>query len=190
MKDAQDYTTTGYLSKKMWSEDLKQGGSGKVYMNWIWFRYTDVLLWYAEAMDQAFGPNVDGLGLGNNRTASWALNRVRNRMNPKRLGMRDLVTSDKNYFLERLMNERAIEFVYEEQRWWDVIRYKKGADVFNSPVYGVRIYSPISSPSSSTPFEITRRKIENRVFYDYFHKYPIPYAEIEKSSQLKQNPGW
>ncbi|HET9571049.1 MAG TPA: RagB/SusD family nutrient uptake outer membrane protein [Bacteroidales bacterium] len=188
MKDAQDYTTTGYLCKKTWPEDLRQGETKTAYMNWIWFRYTDVLLWYAEAMDQAFGPDVDGLG--NGKTASWALNRIRNRMNPKRAHLRDLVTSDKNYFLERLMNERAIEFVYEEQRWWDVIRYKKGTDIFNKPVYGVRIFSPTTSPTPTTTFEINRRKIENRVFYDYMHKYPIPYAEIEKSVKLKQNPGW
>lgn len=188
MKDAQDYTTTGYLCKKTWPEDLKQGSIATAYMNWMWFRYTDVLLWYAEAMNQAFGPNVDGLN--NGKTASWALNRIRNRMNPKRPNMRDLVTDDKNYFLERLMNERAIEFVYEEQRWWDVIRYKKGADVFNKPVYGVKTYSPTTNPTPSTAFEITRRKIENRTFYDYMHKYPIPYGEIEKSLTLKQNPGW
>ena len=195
MKDAQDYTTTGYLCKKMWPEDLRQGRDASVTMNWIWFRYTDVLLWYAEAMNQAFGPNVDGLGVGVDKygkvkTASWALNRVRNRMNPYKPNKRDLVTDDKNVFHERLMNERAIEFVYEEQRWWDVIRYKKGNDIFNKPVYGVRIYSPTTSPTPSTTFEITRRKIENRVFYDYMHKYPIPYAEIEKSPKLKQNPGW
>ncbi|HRZ97766.1 MAG TPA: RagB/SusD family nutrient uptake outer membrane protein [Paludibacter sp.] len=188
MKDAQDYTTTGYLSKKMWSEDLRQGGVASVYMNWIWFRYTDVLLWYAEAMNQAYGPNTDGLG--NGKTASWALNRIRNRLNPSNPKKRDLITSDKNYFHDRLMNERAIEFVYEEQRWWDVIRYKKGDDVFNKPVYGIRIYSPVTSPTPSTTFEITRRKIENRVFLNYMHKYPIPYAEIEKSSKLKQNSGW
>lgn len=188
MKDAQDYTTTGYLCKKMWSEDLRQGGVASVYMNWIWFRYTDVLLWYAEAMNQAYGPNTDGLG--NGKTASWALNRIRNRMNPSFPKKRDLVTSDKSIFQERLMNERAIEFVYEEQRWWDVIRNKKGVEVFNKPVYGVRIYSPTTSPTPSTDFEITRRKIENRVFLDYMHKYPIPYSEIEKCTKLKQNPGW
>lgn len=188
MKDAQDYTTTGYLSKKMWSEDLRQGGVASVYMNWIWFRYTDVLLWYAEAMNHAYGPDVDGLG--NGKTALWALNRVRNRMNPSTPQKRNLVTTDKNVFHERLMNERAIEFVYEEQRWWDVLRYKKGTDIFNKPVYGIRIYSPTTTPTPSTTFEITRRKIENRVFSDYMHIYPIPYAEIEKSSKLKQNLGW
>lgn len=189
MKDAQDYTTTGYLCKKMWPEELKQGEVTSVYMNWIWFRYSDVLLWYAESMNHLYGP--DGTVAGLDSTARWALNKVRNKLNGKLPShYRDIVATTKEQFQERLMNERAIEFVYEEQRWWDVIRYKKGADVFNKPVYGVRIYSPSTSATTSTTFEITRRKIENRVFYDYMHKYPIPYTEIEKSSMLKQNPGW
>jgi hypothetical protein len=185
MKDAQDYTTTGYLCKKMWPADLREGRTASVIMNWTWFRYTDVILWYAEAMNQAFGPNVDGLG--NGKTAQWALNKVRNRLNPSKPTMKDLVTTSKEVFQERLMNERAVEFVYEEQRWWDVIRYKKGDDVFNKPVYGVRIYRTSTNPLT---FQVTRRKIENRVFSDYMHKYPIPYGEIEKSSKLLQNPGW
>jgi len=85
------------------------------------------------------------------------------------------------------MNERAIEFVYEEQRWWDVIRYKKGVEIFGSPVYGARIYRTSTSPLT---FEITRRKLEDRTFKEYMHTYPIPYAELEKSSKLKQNLGW
>ncbi|HET7733980.1 MAG TPA: RagB/SusD family nutrient uptake outer membrane protein [Paludibacter sp.] len=196
--DAQDYTTTGYLTRKTWPEELRQGRAASVSMNWTWFRYADVLLWYAEAMNQAFGPDVDGIGAGNEKnpkgtgdlmTARWALNKVRNRMNPQTPHKRDVVASSKDEFQERLMNERAVEFVYEEQRWWDVIRWKKGVDVFNKPVYGVKTYKT-SNPGAPLSFEIERRKIEDRVFFDYMHKYPIPYAEIEKSPSLKQNPGW
>lgn len=185
MKDAQDYTTTGYLCRKMWPEALRQGSVASVYMNWIWFRYADVLLWYAEAMNQAFGPDVDGLGYGYN--ARWALNKIRNRMNPSHPHMRDVQATNKEEFLERLLNERAIEFVYEEQRWWDVIRYKKGVETFGVPIYGVRIYRTSKDPLT---FNITRKELEEREFKDYMHKYPIPYSEIEKSSNLKQNQGW
>ena len=192
MKDAKDYCTTGYLCKKMWPEDLKAGGTATVYMNWIWIRYADVLLWYAEAMNHAFGPDVDGLGvgtdkLGNVMTARWALNKIRNRLNPTFPDKRNVVATSKEQFHERLMNERAIEFVYEEQRWWDVLRYKKGVETFGSPIYGARIYRTSTTPLT---FEITRRKLEDRTFKEYMHVYPIPYGELEKSSKLKQNLGW
>jgi starch-binding outer membrane protein, SusD/RagB family len=185
MKDAQDYTTTGYLCRKMWPEELRQGNTATVYMNWIWFRYADVILWYAEAMNNAYGPDVDGLG--NGRTARWALNLIRNRLNPSNPNMRDVQASTQEDFLERLLNERAIEFVYEEQRWWDILRYKKGVETFGVDIYGARIYRTSQNPLS---FEITRKKLETRVFEDYMHKYPIPYSQIEKSSNLKQNKGW
>jgi len=180
MKDAKDYTTTGYLCKKMWPEDLSAGGTASVFMNWIWIRYADVLLWYAEAMNHAYGPDADGLG--NGYTARWALNKVRARVN-----MPGVVATTKDEFHERLMNERAIEFVYEEQRWWDVLRYKKGVETFGTPIYGARIYRTSISPLT---FEITRRKLEERTFKDYMHVYPIPYGELEKSTKLKQNLGW
>lgn len=187
MKDARDYCTTGYLSKKMWPEDLRSGGTASIAMNWIWIRYADVILWYAEAMNWAYGPDVDGLGNGS--TARMALNKIRNRLNPRRAGMRDLSMSitSKEAFHERLMNERAIEFVYEEHRWWDVLRYKKGVETFGKPIYGARNLRTSTSPLT---FEITRRKLENRAFNDYMHIYPIPYAELEKSPKLKQNLGW
>jgi len=185
MKDAQDYTTTGYLCRKMWPKELRQGATASVYMNWIWFRYADVILWYAEAMNQAFGSDADGLG--NGKTARWALNEIRNRLNPKFPHMRDVNASSKEQFMERLLNERAVEFAYEEQRWWDIIRYKKGVETFGVPIYGARIYRTSKDPLT---FEITRRKLETRVFEDYMHKYPIPYSQMEKSSNLKQNPGW
>lgn len=188
IKDAQDYTTTGYLTKKLWPEDLREGKTASVTINWTWFRYTDVWLWFAEASNQAFGPDVRAFG--DTISARDALNKIRNRFNRSTIGqehLRDVKVNTKEEFQERLENERAIEFVYEEQRWWDVIRWKKADDVFNKPVYGVRIYRTSTSPLT---FEITRRKIEDRVFFNYMHKYPIPYTEIEKSKKLKQNPGW
>jgi starch-binding outer membrane protein, SusD/RagB family len=180
IKDAPDYTTTGYLTRKMWPEELSASGSASVYMNWIFIRYAEVLLWYAESMNHAFGPDGDGLGTG--RTARWAIDAVRARVN-----MPPVVATTKEEFHERLMNERAVEFVYEEKRWWDVLRYKKGVEIFNRPVYGIRTHRVNSDPLE---FEITRRRIENRTFRNYMHKYPIPYSEIEKSPKLKQNPGW
>lgn len=194
MKDSRDYTRTGYLCRKMWPEQLSESGSGSVYMNWIFIRYADVLLWYAEAMNQLYGPDTPGPAAGKvpdntfvpvfkeNITARDALNMVRGRVQ-----MPNVVASTKEYFHERLMNERAIEFVYEEQRWWDAIRYKKGVDVFNKPIYGARVLRTSTDPLS---FEITRRKLEERTFRDYMHRYPIPYSEVQKSTALKQNPGW
>jgi hypothetical protein len=189
MKDVRDYTRTGYLNKKFWPETVAASDPSKSEtLNWIFIRYAEVLLWYAEAMNHAFGPNIDGLGYG--KTALDALNEIRMRVretSTDKEACKLSKTISQEDFHERLMNERAVEFFMEEVRWWDVIRYKKGTEVFNQPIYGIR---PLRTSKDPLKFRLERRKLEGRTFYDFMHKYPIPFSQIEKSSKLKQNPGW
>jgi hypothetical protein len=178
IKDDNAWTQTGYLEKKFWDPVLAGPNSGTTYLNWIFLRYTDILLMYAEAMNEAFGPDADGLNKG--LTARQAVNQVRNRV-----GMINVKANTKEELRERIQNERAIEFVYEDQRWFDVIRWKKGIDVFNQPVYGIRTIK-----LADGTFRLERRKIRDRVFKDYMHRYPVPRVELNKSYNLVNNPGW
>ena len=172
-----NWTRTGYLQKKFWDPVLSPT-TGTTYMNWSYIRYTDVVMIYAEAMNEAFGPDADGLG--NGLTARQAVNMVRNRV-----GHVDVLAANQDEMRERIMNERAIEFVYEGQRWYDIIRWNKGVEYFNKPVYGIRT---IKQDDGS--FKLVRKKIMDRVFKDYMHRYPIPQSELNKSFNLVNNPGW
>jgi hypothetical protein len=172
-----NWTRTGYLEKKFWDPALSPT-TGSTYMNWNYIRYTDVIMIYAEAMNEAFGPDNDGLGTG--LTSRAAVNQVRNRVEHV-----DVIASNQTEMRERIMNERAIEFVYEGQRWYDVIRWGKGVEYFNTPVYGIR-----TTKLADGSFKLERKKIMDRVFKDYMHRYPIPQSEINKSFNLKNNPGW
>lgn len=172
-----NWTRTGYLQKKFWDPVLSPS-TGSTYMNWSFIRYTDVIMIYAEAMNEAFGPDNDGLGTG--LTARMAVNQIRNR-----IGHVDVIAADQNELRERIMNERAIEFAYEGQRWYDVIRWNKGVEYFNNPVYGIR-----TTKMTDGTFKLERRKVMERVFKDYMHRYPIPKAELDKSKNLVNNPGW
>lgn len=172
-----NWTRTGYLQKKFWDPNLSPG-AGSTYLNWSYIRFADVILMYAEAMNEAYGPDVDGLG--NGKTARWAVNEVRNRID-----MVDVIATNQAELRERIMNERAVEFAYEGIRWYDVIRWNKGVDVFNKPVYGIRTIK-----QSDGSFRLERKQLQNRVFKDYMHRYPIPQSEIEKSVNLKNNIGW
>jgi hypothetical protein len=141
-------------------------------------RYTDVIMIYAEAMNEAFGPDNDGLG--NGLTARMAVNQIRNRV-----GHVDVIASNQEELRERIRNERAIEFAYEGQRWYDVIRWKKGVEYFNKPVYGIR-----TTKLTDGTFKLERKNIHDRVFKEYMHRYPIPQDELNKSFNLENNPGW
>jgi len=172
-----NWTRTGYLEKKFWDPVLSPT-TGTTYMNWSYIRYADVIMIYAEAMNEAFGPDADGLN--NGLTSRMAVNQIRNRV-----GHVDVIASNQVELRERIRNERAIEFVYEGVRWYDVIRWGKGVEYFNKPVYGIR-----TTKLADGTFKLERRKIMDRVFKDYMHRYPIPQAELNKSFKLVNNPGW
>lgn len=38
-----------------------------------------------------------------------------------------------------VLNERAVEFGFEEIRWFDLVRWKRAED-FTKPLYGVKIW--------------------------------------------------
>jgi hypothetical protein len=155
-------------------------------MPWIFFRYTEVYLIYAEAMNEAFGPDVDGLG--NGLTARQALNEIRNRFFLETKIQRDVqvAAGDKAGLRERIMNENAVEFFLEEHRWWDICRWKMGIETFNRPLYCIRVIRKVDGTK-----ELIRDLIETHKFEDYMHRYPLPKSEVEKSKGiLIQNKGW
>ena len=76
--------------------------------------------------------------------------------------------------------ERRIEFAFEEQRFYDVRRWKVGPET-QTTLHGVRFVSP-------TEFKITKTDI--RTWNDRLYLTPIPHDEIVRSSVLTQNPGY
>jgi hypothetical protein len=88
---------------------------------------------------------------------------------------------------ERIRNERAIELCFEEQRWYDVISWKKGVEIFGeqNPIMGMRITKNGNGSFTYKPY-----KYETRIFKEHMHRYPIPNSEIYKSKVLEQNQGW
>ena len=76
-----------------------------------------------------------------------------------------------------IRNERRLELCFEGFRFWDLRRWK--ADL-NETARGVDI-----NGSAITPVDV-----EKRAFKDYMYYGPIPYSEILKYSNLKQNKGW
>ena len=169
------YTRTGYYVKRLWPEVLKPGSGNTAQLNFIYFRYAEVLLNYAEALNEADGavPEVYN-----------AVNLVR-----ARAGMPNLPAGlEKEQMRERIRNERAVEFAFEEMRWWDILRWRQGVNLVAQPMKGMNI---TKSGSTFTYNVVELAPNFQKVFEDYMHLYPIPRAEILKSPEaLEQNPGW
>lgn len=176
---------TGYLTRKMWPPQFYAGSQESVFMPWIFFRYTEIFMIYAEAMNEAFGPDVNSAADGLLMTAREALNVVRNRDYKINRDVK-VVVGDKEGLRERIMNENAVEFFLEEHRFWDVVRWKKGGELFNADIY----CAVVEADENGNTMKVNRRVLEKHVFRDYMHHYPIPISEIEKSDNLVQNPGW
>ena len=184
----QDYGSSlinpmGYSIAKFWPEAHQRYKSTSAYLNYIFFRYAEVLLNYAEAANEAYGP--EGAYPGASMTARAATSEVRQRVS--QVPIPTDISGTKETMRERILNERAIELSFEEQRWYDVLSLKRGTQLFGSanPIEGMKITKKTDGTFLYEPFVH-----ETRIFLNHMHRYPIPNSEIYKSKLLKQNLGW
>jgi hypothetical protein len=172
-------TPTGYYLKKYVRESTSFASSHTTTRKhtWVVFRYGGILLDYAEAKNEAYGPYDDPTGTG--ETAQWAVNKIR-----KRAGMPVFPTGlSKSAFRKKLHNERRVEMAFENQRFWDIRRWKIGPST--TDIKGMKITK--NSDGSFTYKEVT---VENRLWDEKMYFYPIPENEIFINKDLQQNPEW
>ncbi len=172
---------TGYYLRKFLNDNLNLVQGGTDVHNWPEFRYGEVLLEYAEAMNEAYGPDAaNGYGM----TARQALNMVRSRTG---VNMPAVTVADQASFRTAVKHERRIELAFENYRYWDLLRWNDADSVLGQPVHGVAV-----TTNSSGQFVYATQVVENRVFTaPKMYYYPFPQTEVIKSAGvLAQNPGW
>ena len=84
-----------------------------------------------------------------------------------------------------IQNERRIELAFEESRYWDIRRWKIAETVMNQPQTGVSINKTGSSLTYNYINALTTKFQSPKMYL-----YPIPYDEVLKNPNMKQNPGW
>jgi hypothetical protein len=167
-------TRTRYYCKRLWPEAIKGNSTATGIVNFIFFRYGEVLLNYAEALNEADGPVADVYTFAN---------QIRTRA-----GMPNLPAGlTKDQMRKRIRNERAVEFAFEEMRWWDLLRWRDGETIKAT----VNAMNVTKTATGFTYNIVPLPALYQREFNDRMFTYPIPRAEIDKSNGvLKQNPGW
>lgn len=116
-------SATGYLTKKHQQplSEVSSSLKGDADLNYIYFRYADLLLMKAEAFNES----------GNADSARANLNKVRQRARASYNGtppadlLADITTLDKNLLTTAIRNERRVELAQEFHRYFDLMRWGK-----------------------------------------------------------------
>lgn len=154
-----------YYSNKL--HNLNVGSDNTLNIRMVVLRYADVLLMKAEALNETSFPNAEALSL---------LNRVRTRF-PANQPIAASAFSSKDQWLNILLNERRIEFAFENLRWFDLLRTGKAKEVMTAKSGGG------NNPNAASALPYT--------FQDRDLLFPVPQVQIDASGgSLKQNPGY
>ncbi len=175
-------TKTGYYMRKF----LGNFATGTAYSNQTHnfpiFRYADVLLMFAEAKNEVDGPTTDSV--------YFYLREIR-----KRAGIA-IGTGANTYGLtaglsaaqmrDIIRNDRRVEMAFEEQRFWDLRRWKIAETVYNKPLHGIRI----TKTGTTLSYQVETLNIPFQFFAPRMYRYAIPFSEISKNTNLIQNEGY
>jgi len=145
---------------------------------WIFFRYAEIVLNYAEA-------SIELNELGD---AMTALNQIR-----RRAGMPEFSGLDQATLRDESRNERRVEMAFEEQRFFDVRRWMIAPQVFSKNAGGINIYLDGDSPTDRSTWRNYRYEtydVQQRAWNDKMYFMPIRLDELNRNNLLKQNPGY
>ena len=171
---------TGYYLKKFLTDNLNLTQGQVAQHNWVAYRYGEILLNYAEAMNEAYGP--DAVPEGFTMSARQALQIVRDRASNK---LPKVIAADQASFREAVKHERRVELAFEDHRYWDLLRWKDAMDVLNKPVLGVAV----TRNGEGWSYEV--QEVATRTFYEKNYYLPFLRSEIENSQNtLEQNPNY
>ncbi|SIO50613.1 RagB/SusD family nutrient uptake outer membrane protein [Chitinophaga niabensis] len=167
-------TRTGYYIRKGINPKYATASNNLNSANWIIFRYAEVLLSYAEARNEATGPD---------QSVYDAINAIR-----KRSELPDLTPGmNQNQLRIAIQRERRVELAFEDKRLPDLLRLKLAEVILNNPVHAIKI----EMVNNVWVYTIVPAGGGNRAFFpnkNYF--LPIPQSAMDKNSKLVQNPNY
>lgn len=145
--------------------------------DYIFFRYAEILLNYAEAC----------LELGQEAEAKPYLKMVR-----ERAGMpgSDIDNASGDALMQLYRYERRIELAFEGHRFFDARRWMTAEVDFDQPARGIEIYGRLQPDRQTLVWEYRVVNIQNRAFPEKMYFLPIPVNEIRINRNLEQNPGY
>jgi hypothetical protein len=155
------YSATGYNLRKFLVDKTVSPDYDTNPANWVVLRYADILLMYAEALNET-GKTAEAQAPAGSVSTGGPLNRVR-----LRAGLDPVQGLNQAQLREKILHERRMELAFEGHRWFDLIRVNQGA-------YGISFLHSIGKVNASEKHLLL----------------PIPQKERDANPNLTQNTGY
>lgn len=194
LNDNNHRNRTGYTFRKYVHQDdcMWWDGSMKA-KTYPLVRYAEVLLGYVEAMNEMDGSYTDeetGITVSRNVDQMiYYFNQIRYRAGQP--GITTAEASNYETMKNLIKHERRIEFAFENQRYWDLRRWKDAYDEYNKPIRGLDVSARQSQRQQFYTIRVWNTETYmKRVFKNKMYFWPIDRNVLQKNGKLEQNPGW
>ncbi|QEC51937.1 putative outer membrane starch-binding protein [Anseongella ginsenosidimutans] len=188
---------TGFYRLKAVDKDIDASAIDQADVDWIEIRFTEVLMNYGEAANET----------GKTGEAMQVLKDVRERAGiaagPS--GNYGLTASSQSDIREAYINERFVEFAFENKRWDDLRRWRR-FDILNEQVVHKGLLFTLKAgetpPKNYDNIDNVWNKFTWEVFNvesaagevfnipDSYYFFGIPESYIQKDVKLEQTVGW
>jgi len=182
------YNVTGFKCRKFINEALTTANevNGQA-MNKMFIRYAEVLLTYAEAQNEAVGPDA---------TVYNAIDALRTRAGVQKISVA-MPSLSQAQMRQEIRHERRIELAFEGFRWNDIQRWQIGAQAITT-VHGLKgalldntKYPGDGNGTVAGSWQYQTIIADTRQFNpakDYL--WPIPQTELDANKNMIQNPNY
>lgn len=194
------YLRTGIGCKKWVNpNDYRTVRDGNDYANIVhkWepaIRYADILLLYAEALNELNSSySIASWDGSQTYTVGRDVNEMKRGIRPVRCraGLPDYTNSeynDQKILRDKIKRERMIELLGEGKRYYDLRRWMDAPVEESKTVYGCNVM--MTAKQQNEFQKVVPIYNLPTVFTDKMYFWPISFSELKRNSQLVQNPGW
>ena len=190
-----NYPITGYVIKKFNHPYDAFAGTGARHIPKAYpiIRYAEILLSYAEALNNLTGSHTVQLG-GQSYSVSRNVEEIKSAFNQVRYraglpGLSDSQLASATVVQQQIERERMVEFLWENRRFYDVRRWGIYEETEREPIRGMNpdgatkeTYYVRTIPGTSS---FLTRVVDKKLVW-----LPIPRAEKRRLPSLDQNPGY
>ena len=157
-------------------------------------RYADILLMYAESLNELTGSyQIASWDGSKTYTVSRDIQQIKRGTNPVRIraGLPDFsdeVYASADLLRAKIKRERMIELMGEGKRYFDLRRWMDAPIEENTLIYGLNVFQ--TKAFKDDFMQVIPTFNLSSIFSDKMYFWPISHTELKRNKNLVQNPGW